>query len=165
VFSPPPTGYTKRVRRSFPATLVLVAAAGCGGGAEAEPGAARVDRCTERFLDGIESDGLPEDEREVTRRYVERTYCSRFEQEGWVHEDGTLSIDAYTGSYEAECGESRAGEEPVTVPCDELEDNVLDCAILHHVPKEEVRAFVEGLGRTGRVECDDGTPVHELGVG
>ena len=143
--------------------LVLVATAGCGG--EAEPGAARVDRCTERFLDGIESDGLPEDERDVTRRYVERTYCSRFEKEGWVHEDGSLSIDAYTGMMgEAECAESRAGEEAVTVPCDEFEDNVLDCAILHHVRKEEVRAYVEGLGRPGRVECDDGTPVHELGV-
>jgi hypothetical protein len=153
------------VRRSFAATLVLVAAAGCGGGAEPEPGAARVDRCTERFLDGIESEGLPEDDREAARRYVERTYCSRFEREGWVYEDGTLSIDAHVwATVEAgQCAAGAVGEDPVTVPCEE--GDLLDCAILHHVPKEEVRAYVEGLGRSGRVECDDGTPVHELGVG
>jgi hypothetical protein len=41
---------------------------------------------------------------------------------------------------------------------------ILDCALLHHVRRSEVRDYVERLQREGAVECDDGAPLDDLGV-
>lgn len=102
---------------------------------------------------------------ETLRRYARDTYCSRFEQNGWVYEDGALSIDAQVWLDEgASCATAGEGEPAQTVPCAEETDGRLDCALLHHVREDEVREYVEGLQLRGRVECDDGTPVDGLGV-
>ena len=67
-----------------------------GGGGEAPMSAgAAVERCSERLLRNAELEELSAKEREAARRYAESTYCSRFAERGWVHNDGTLSIDAY----------------------------------------------------------------------
>jgi hypothetical protein len=41
---------------------------------------------------------------------------------------------------------------------------VLDCALLHHVRAGEVRDYLERLRLESAVQCDDGTPLDELGV-
>jgi hypothetical protein len=146
------------------AAAVLVA--GCGSSAEraGEPtGASRVERCTERFLARLEEGS----EREAARGYVEETYCGRFEQRGWIYDDGALSIDAYTKSGTESCAQEEPGGAARTVPCDELEGDwpeVLDCALLRLVRRAEVREYVEELQRSREVRCDDGTSLAELGV-
>ena len=103
--------------------------------------------------------------------YIESTYCSRFEREGWISDDGTLSIAAHVvfadGGAE-ECVTAEAGEEAETVPCVKLEGGngplVLDCALLHLVPRGEVREYVGVLERSREVSCDDGTPLDRLGA-
>jgi hypothetical protein len=54
----------------------------------------------------------------------------------------------------------------MTIPCEELDrgPKVLDCAILHHVRRSEVRKYVEDVERERDVRCDDGTAVGALGV-
>jgi hypothetical protein len=158
--------------------VILFVVAGCGSGEDAgqdagaigdtaAEAASRVERCVERFLERAASDGLAEAD---VRRYVEGTYCSRFEREGWVYEDGTLSIAAYVGFAESgseECERAEVGEEAETGPCEELEGDgplVLDCAILHLVPRGEVREYVGELERSREVSCDDGTPLDRLGA-
>ena len=104
------------------------------------------------------------------RGYVEKTYCERFEREGWIYADGALSIDAHTWLLESgseECGIAEADGRSRTVPCEQLEraePEPLDCALLRHVRRDEVRAYFDGLGRPAGLACDDGTPLDELGV-
>jgi hypothetical protein len=128
----------------------------------------RIERCTERFLERVDGQDASTDE---ARRYVEVTYCAPFDERGWVYEDGSLSIAAHTwlieGSSE-ECLSGGADEPAQTVPCEELEPTaglqVIDCAILHHVRRSEVRDYIEQLQQKHEVECDDGTPVEALGA-
>jgi hypothetical protein len=152
--------------------------AGCGSGGSRTEGTAtdqhsagvneRVERCTERFLERVEGAATGKDE---ARRYIEVTYCAPLAERGWVYEDGTLSIAAHTwlieGSSE-ECASAGDDEPAQTVPCEQLEATggiqVLDCAVLHQVRRSEVRDYVAQLQRTHDVECDDGTPLEELGA-
>ena len=135
-------------------TALLVALAGCGANA-GEGESSRADRCTDRLLAGAEST-------RAARRYVRNTYCELFASRGWVYEDGALSVDAQRwvvqgGSESCESAtESGQGE---TVRCEE--SNVIDCALLHHVRRSEVREYLATLGRD--VECDDET-LEQLGV-
>lgn len=128
----------------------------------------RIERCTERFLERVEDEDVSTEE---ARRYIEVTYCAPFVERGWVYEDGTLSIAAHTwlfGSSSEECVSARAGEPAETVPCEELQPTgalqEIDCGVLHHVRRSEVQDYVEQLKREYEVECDDGTPVEELGA-
>jgi hypothetical protein len=159
--------------------LMLLAAAlsACGSrGGEVLDGAAsskrssaaatgRVERCVDRFLRQATAQGTSE---EVARRYVRDTYCARFERKGWVYEDGALSIAAQTWLEEAAtCATASDGMPTRTVPCEEERHAGgwrLECALLHHVRRSEVRDYVEQLRREDAVECDDGTPLHDLGV-
>lgn len=169
----------RTVRFRIVLAVVVIVIAGCGSGEDtgrdagsgdiSADAASRLERCVERFLERAASDGLAEAD---VRRYVESTYCSRFEREGWIYEDGSLSIAAQvaladSGSSE-ECVTAKAGEEAETVPCEELEGAdgplVLDCAILHVVRWGEVQAYVEELERRREVSCDDGTPLDRLGA-
>ena len=146
------------------AALTLVVSAGCAFERGDGAAASRVERCTDSIVERAEPRGLSEDD---LRRYVERTYCSRFEEEGWIYDDGTLSIDVHTDTRAEECAVAEPGKPSRTVPCEQLESGfeVLDCAILHHVRKSEVQAHLAELMRrhTG-VQCDDGTPLDELGA-
>lgn len=159
--------------------MVLFIVAGCGSGEDAgqDAGAgsdksaeagSRLERCVERFLERAASDGHAEAD---VRRYIESTQCLRFEREGWIYDDGTLSIAAHVAFAESgseECVRAEAGEEAETVPCEELEGGdgplFLDCAILHLVRRGEVREYVEELERSREVGCYDGTPLDRLGA-
>lgn len=123
---------------------LAVALAACGGGET------RAEACTELFLQRV-----PEDERKAGRGYVERTYCEPFAERGWVREDGTLGIEAQVWF------ETSGAEECEPSPCPAAEpDPFIDCAILHRVGRSEVRKYLRGRD----VECDDGTPLTQLGV-
>jgi hypothetical protein len=156
---------------------VALVVAGCGssgesgGNAVSSGGAStvaapRVEKCVERFVARATSDASTETD---VRRYIEGTYCSPFEREGWVYEDGTLSIAAYLslaggGSEACASGEAGATE---TASCGELPADasvVLDCAVLHVVRREDVQRYVRELERHHEVSCDDGTPLEHLGA-
>lgn len=151
-----------------------VLAAGCSSGTSTAPEAgadtlganSRVERCTSRFSERAESTSNSDTVATDVIDYVRRTYCVPFDARGWVHDNGALSIDAFTNSGEAECQTAEAGEQAKTVPCESLEPigvrPVLDCAILHLVRRREVRDYINKL--QPRPECDDGTPVELLGV-
>jgi hypothetical protein len=164
------------VRAAHACALVLIAFTGCGSTGD-EPDregragdeAARVERCTDRLLERADLAQASPAKRAATRRYVETTYCTRFESRGWVYDDGALAIDAHlalvTGGACAVGGPDGSARR---VPCDEVDrghgPQQLECAILHHVPRSEVRTYVRELRRDGAVECDDGTPLDELGA-
>ena len=157
----------------FPVVLAAaLVVAGCGssgdsGGNPASSGEAttaanpRVEKCVELFFARATSDEIE------VRRYIEGTYCSRFERKGWVYEDGTLSIAAYlflAGGGSEKCASAEAAD---TVPCGEPPGEgpvVLDCAVLHVVRREEVQRYVRELERHREVSCDDGTPLERLGA-
>lgn len=150
------------------AVLILVVAAACGsnGDGDAADGGARVETCVDRLLQDT-----PGSERtQNVERYARETYCERFDDRGWLYDDGALKMAAYTWLQEGgeeECAEARPGEAAVTIPCPEREPGplILDCGILRHVRKNEVQAYIEQLRREGeRVECDHGIRVGELGV-
>ena len=158
--------------------VFALALAGCGTpgddgrdeatGAEASA-VSRVETCTERLVEGANTEGLTDAEKEELRRYTEMTYCARFGKRGWIYADGTLSIAAHNWlneGREEDCGTvTEAGGEEV--PCEDVEGGPkdVDCALLHHVRRSEVRDYVEELRRRqGNVECDDGTPLDELGA-
>jgi hypothetical protein len=168
------------VRLRVALAVILFSVAGCGSGEDpgqdagagvdgSSEATSRVERCVGRFLERAASDGLAEAD---ARRYIESTYCSRFEREGWIHDDGTLSIAAHVAFVESgsseQCGTAEVGEEAMTVPCEELEGGdgplLLDCAILHLVRRGEVREYVGELERSREVSCDDGTPLERLGA-
>lgn len=156
--------------------VLALALFGCGasdgGGSTAERAAdisvSRVDKCSDRLAARAKTDGLSDAEQDEIRRYVETTYCSRFVERGWVYDDGTLSIAAHKwmeAGREEECTRvTETGAE--TVPCEDIgEDPILDCALLHHVRRSEVRDYIQNLRRRNRhVECDDGTPLEQLGA-
>jgi hypothetical protein len=156
-------------RRLAALASLAALAAGCSLGGEAE--ASRVDRCVDRVLTRVDPEHLTPRHRPVTERYVRKTYCERFAQEGWVNDDGTLSIDAHRwllSAGETDCEVAvEPGEPPSDAPCPEQPEPTLECALLHHVPKEEVRPYLREVERERRVpvRCDDGTPLEELGVG
>ena len=135
--------------------LVLLALAGCGSDGEQR----LAERCTERLLNSVNAQGADD-----ARSYVRRTYCEPFASRGWVYEDGALSIDAQHWLDEAGmevCETAGEDGESVTIPCED-ESPSINCAILHHVRRSEVREYVAQLRRD--VACDDGTPVEQLGV-
>jgi hypothetical protein len=151
------------------AIIVLLALAGCTSGekkaAQSEAKVApRVQRCTQRVLDRVGRESGAE-----TRTYVESTYCAPFARKGWVYADGTLSIDAHLYLLTAgTCAEetSQPGGSTTTIPCDPADMlDPLDCAILHYVRRNEVRAYIRKLERSQSVSCDDGTPLDKLGAG
>jgi hypothetical protein len=120
---------------------------------------AHVDRCVERLLGRSAGGG---NEQEV-RVYVKSTYCVPFERNGWIYDDGALRIAAQewldNGGEEA----CLTGDPSRTVQC-ETATEVIDCALLHHVRRAEVTAYLAELQRDGSVHCDDGTALAELGV-
>ncbi len=159
--------------RAYVAVLLCAVLAGCGGSStgEARDGAPtskeasaasppKVERCVDRLLARSPTNELSA---EQLRRYIETTYCRPFATKGWVYEDGALSIGAHESlQAEGTCVGGEIGRPERTLPCGV--DAVLDCALLHHVRRREVRAYVEKLRRGSEVECDDGTPVERLGV-
>jgi hypothetical protein len=157
------------VRPRIALAAILLVVAGCGSGEDAseDAAAARIEGCVERFLERAESADLSEAD---VRRYLESTYCTPFEREGWIYEDGTLSIAAHVALEESvseECVRAESDGETETVPCEELEAGgplQLDCAILHLVPRDEVRAYLAELERSREVSCDDGTALDQLGA-
>jgi len=151
------------------AIAVLLALAGCGGEqkaaqptVEASP---RAERCTQRILDRVSGDNGPK-----ARAYIDRVYCVPFDRKGWVYPDGTLSIAAHLYVLNSgTCAESSASGGSTTTttttkcnPADLL--NPLECAVLHYVRKNQVRAYIRKLQRTQTVRCDDGTPLDQLGA-
>ena len=151
---------------------LLAVVAGCGGDDDAGRAAAPasssggVEKCVDRFLARVDPEVEADAGAEALRAYIEETYCGTFARRGWVYDDGALSIEAHRwleGGSADECGESTADGTTKTVPCED-DDGVIDCALLHHVRRSEVEAYVAEAARTGEVECDDGTPVDELGV-
>jgi hypothetical protein len=131
-------------------------------GKDASTADARIESCIDRLLRNANSQDTS------IRSYVRKTYCERFEQNGWIYHDGALRIAAHTWLEEGgTCATQSEGEPPRTVPCDELEGpgpRRLDCAVLHHVRRSEVRAYIARRQRQGPVECDDGSPLESLGV-
>jgi len=102
------------------------------------------------------------------RRYATKAYCEPFDKRGWVYRNGTLSIDAYRYVKDSgTCSTAAPGQPAQTMPCEELEAGgplTLDCAILHQVPRAEVRTYVAKVRRNREVRCDDDTPLSELGA-
>ena len=150
---------------------IVAVVAGCGGEDDAERAAppasssGAVEKCVGRFLARVDPEVEADAGAEALRAYIEETYCGTFARRGWVYDDGALSIEAHRWLEEgSECAEAEAGGTAKTVPCEEAEDGVIDCALLHHVRRSEVKAYVAETARAGDVECDDGTPLDELGV-
>jgi hypothetical protein len=140
----------------------VLAVTGCGSSNEN----AGVDRCVDRMLSRSEVGAADE---ESARSYVRRTYCERFEGNGWVDDDGVLSIAAQRWLDDSgTCEAGGEGQPSRTVPCEEFEEppalRHVNCALLHHVRRSEVRAYVAERQREGPFACDDGTPLAELGV-
>jgi hypothetical protein len=147
-------------------TIVLLAAllAGCAGepGSRSTPTAAvRIDKCADRLLSRAAS-GV---DRQQARRYAIDTYCGPFERKGWVYDDGALSIAAQNWLDKGGvCATSSTTGRTQTIPCDQVNGGMIDCALLHHVRKAEATAYIATLQKDGAVRCDDGTPLDELGV-
>jgi hypothetical protein len=136
--------------------------------AEREPAAAtaRIESCVDRLLSRATTQDVNEDD---ARSYARDTYCARFEANGWIDDDGVLSIGAHTWHEEGGTCAFGSEEQPTrTVPCEELDApgrRRVDCALLHHTRRSDVKAYVERLQRERPIiECDDGTPVDDLGV-
>ena len=153
--------------RVWLAIAILLALAGCSFG-EKKPAqteanvTSSVERCTERVLDRIGGGA-------EVRRYVERTYCRPFARKGWVYADGTLSIKAHLYLLNGNACSAMTGApggQMTAIPCDPRAAllNPLECAILHYVRKDEVRAYIRKLERSQSVTCDDGTPLDKLGA-
>ena len=166
------------MRASLPIVLLVAVVAGCGtsngeqhdgaasSGANASSGAAHVSKCVDRLLSTSRASGGSEQQ---VRRYVRDTYCALFERNGWVYGDGALSIAAQKWLDKGGSCATGSNSEPTrTVPCQQTNPGtgtrIIDCALLHHIRRSEVIAYVAGLRRDGDVQCDDGTPVDELGV-
>ena len=66
------------------------------------------------------------------------------------------------------CASAGPAQPSRTVPCDQLQaadgPRRIDCALLHHVRRSEVRKYLDDLRSRGKLECDDGTPLGELGA-
>jgi hypothetical protein len=126
----------------------------------------RVERCVDRLMEWNAS-GVNAGINAQARRYVRDTYCARFDENGWVYADGALSIEAQKWlDAGATCAASQAGDPGTTAPCTTTEAGaqVLDCALLHIVRRNEVRGYIDRLKTNGSVECDDGTAPDDLGI-
>jgi hypothetical protein len=126
----------------------------------------RIERCVDRFL---QASTTPDASKEEARRYVRNTYCARFENGGWIYEDGALSIAAQRWLDEgATCAIAGEGEPARTVPCEEERrragDRTLDCGLLHVVRRSEVKDYIARMQSNGVVECNDGSALDELGI-
>ncbi len=152
-------------RRACVAVAVVAAGVSACGPETSTSATERIDSCVERLLERAAAFGGSE---ETVRRYARDTYCSPFERNGWIYEDGALSIAAHVWLEEGgSCAAAAEGEPTRTVACkDERRGGarVLDCALLHHVRAGEVRDYLERLRLESAVQCDDGTPLDELGV-
>jgi hypothetical protein len=164
--------------RSYVALLLAAALSACGSSSgearddapsadrDSAAAAARIESCVDRLLEHATT--LDPKEGDI-RRYARDTYCARFEENGWIYDDGVLRIGAQAWlEAGASCATGSEGEPTRTLPCEELDPpgtRRLDCALLHHTRMSEVKEYVERLQRTRPViECDDGTPVEDLGV-
>ncbi len=67
------------------AVLVLV-------GCSSKETSAKAEKCTDLITRSAKP--TPSLSQAQARRYVKKTYCDRFAREGWVYDDGALSIDA-----------------------------------------------------------------------
>ena len=151
------------------AVFVAVTAVALGG-CRSKGTASRVDRCTDRFMRAVKPEPSRA-KRALIRHYVVVTYCGRFAREGWVYDDGALSIDAQRWLVQAGsevCVTQTPGEQSTTVPCEHIRapenTRTIDCAMLRFVRRSEVRTYITELERRGRVQCDEGTPLAALGV-
>jgi hypothetical protein len=162
------------VRLFFAMLIFASALSACGSGsgergdeAQSTPAAtSRIERCVDRLLQAATT---REANKEVTRRYVRNTYCARFEKDGWIYEDGALSIGAQRWLDEgATCAKSGEGALTKTVSCQEERlaagDRTIDCALLRVVRRSEVRNYIKRIRSSGAVECDDGSALDELGI-
>jgi hypothetical protein len=144
------------------AIALLLTACSSGEGTKAAADAtssSRSKQCTERILAGIKRDRSP-----MVRSYIQRTYCDRFAKQGWVYEDGTLSIKAQLWVMHGyTCSEANSDQPAVTVPCKPSFDP-LECALLHFVRRAEAQAYIHQLTKSHHVTCDDGTPLDKLGA-
>jgi hypothetical protein len=166
--------------RVYLAVLILVATvSACGsdsnGPRDDTPSSAtttpaavsRIERCVDRLVRDTTSQNAADED--AVRRYARKTYCARFDENGWIYEDGAVSIAAQTWLDQgAMCARGSEGEPTETVPCDVDRTTggvqMLDCALLRIVRRSEVREYIDRLETNGAVECDDGTAVDELGV-
>ena len=126
----------------------------------------RTDRCVDRLLERTATQGAAE--KEAARLYARNTYCVRFEQNGWIYDDGALSIAAQTWLERGgKCATASEGQPATTVSCAPEPSGgvlVLDCALLRVVRRSEVRDYIKRLQKSGPVRCDDGAALNELGV-
>ena len=155
--------------------LVVAALSGCGSsyGSTADK---RIDRCADRLAANATSTSLS---KEQVRRYARVTYCERWDKPGWVYDDGALSISVVQlRKTSSECVSTKPGGPIRTVPCATLPSApILDCAVLRHIRRSEVRAYLAEVrkkiaearpvgfgGRSTPVRCDNGMPLADLGV-
>lgn len=146
------------------AVLILCAtASGCGSGSDETPSTAsraiRIERCVDRLLQSTATQNAADEE--SARRYARKTYCGRFDENGWVYDDGAVSIAARTWlDRGATCARGGEGEPTTTVPC-EVERTAggvetLDCALLHIVRRSEVREYIGRREMNGAVDATTG---------
>jgi hypothetical protein len=154
-----------RHRETGPSIELEVLSACRSGTGNSTAAEGRIERCADRLLRAATAQDASDED---ARRYVREGYCARFEGRGWVYEDGALSIAAHIWLEDsATCAAGTEGEPTKTVPCEEERRSgrrTLECALLRHVRRSEVRKYVERLRREGGVECDDRTPLDDLGV-
>jgi hypothetical protein len=125
-----------------------------------------IEHCVDRLLQAAT---MRDASKEEARRYVRNTYCAHFEREGWIYEDGALSIAAKRWLDEgAMCAIAGEGAPTRTVSCEEERrragDRTLDCGLLHVVRRSEVKDYIARMQSNGVVECDDGSALDELGI-
>jgi hypothetical protein len=162
--------------RFFFAMLIFIGGVptACGSGSDegqstmkrSSAAMSRTERCVDRLLQAATTRDASKEE---ARRYVRNTYCARFEKDGWIYEDGALSIGAQRWLDEgARCATAREGEPTRTVSCEEERraagDRTLDCGLLRVVRRSEVKDYIERMRDNGAVKCDDGTAFDELGI-
>lgn len=142
--------------------ILAVTAAGCSWGSNGTD--KLVDSCTKRLL-AQSTRTVP---RALVRRYVQTAYCKPFAKRGWLHENGTFSIDAYRSATRSRvCAAGGAGDPARRVPCDQVDSAgllVLDCAFLRLVSRDEVVPYLTRLQQKREIRCDDDTPLSQLGV-
>jgi hypothetical protein len=154
------------------AVLILGATlSACGSGSSARSNvtpsnapvaASRIERCVDRLLRQATVQNAAGEQ--AARRYARNTYCARFEENGWIYDDGAVSIAAQTWlNHGATCASTSDGQPSKTVAC-EVDRTALDCALLRIVRRSEVRKYIHRLEMNGAVKCDDGTAVDKLGV-
>jgi hypothetical protein len=153
------------------AVLSICAAAltGCGSHARRatpEPTNSRVERCVDRLVAGSNA---PSAGKELLRSYARDTYCHRFEQKGWIYEDGALKLAAQHSLVSGgTCAEGVVGQPAKVVPCKLKRSSsgvlTIDCGMLRFVRRSEVRNYLRRLEAGGPVACEENIPLAKLGV-